>query len=80
MCNYSLLSCWGYGFQDKLYGDLMYVKKVDLIILLISGSVCVGFKSFMSVRFLSQTEVLCFTYSAEFTVMQILLYNPVVTI
>ncbi len=37
--------------------DLMYVRKVDLMNLLISGSVCDGFKSSKSVIFHSQTGV-----------------------
>ncbi len=53
--------------------DLMYVRKVDLMNLLISGSVCVGFKSSKSVIFLSQTGVLCFTYSSSIVFIKIFL-------
>ncbi len=42
--------------------DFMNVKKVDLNIHLISGSVYVGFKSSTNIEFLSQTGVLCCTY------------------
>ncbi len=41
----------------------MNVRKVDLMNILISGSVCVDFKSSKPVIFRSQTGVLCLTYS-----------------
>ncbi len=51
----------------------MYVRKLDLMNFLISGSVCVGFKSSKSVIFLSQRGVLCFTHSSSIVFIKIFL-------
>lgn len=48
--------------------ELMNVKMVDMMILLSFGSVCVGVKSSMNVKFLSQTGVLWQTYSKLFCI------------
>ncbi len=59
----NLVWFWFSGLKlDGNVNDLMNVKNVDLTILRIYGSMCVGFKSSMSDKFLSQTGVLCFTY------------------
>ncbi len=53
--------------------DLMNVKIMNVMFLLISGSVCVGFKSSMSVKLLSQTGVFSFNYSSSIVFIRIFL-------